>query len=592
MKGPDRRSFLTYFSSIGLSATLMPGVLWARLQETKQQAITMDMLKDAAAVAGVSFSDDQYAAMLDGVNRNFEVSEKLRQIEFDYSVAPPLYYNPLVPGVKVDRVKRQIPTSKPPQVERPNDLEQVAFWPVRQLAQLIKTKQVKSVEMTDMYLARLKKYNPKLNCAVTLTDDLAMKQARQADSEITAGKYKGPLHGIPWGVKDIFAVPGYPTTWGTLPYKDRIIDSEASVVRLIREAGGVLVAKLATGELANEDQWFGGRTNNPWDLNEGSSGSSAGPASATAAGLVAFGVGTETGGSILGPASRCGVVGLRPTFGRVSRNGVMALAWNQDRVGPLCRSAEDAALVFNVICQRDEFDQSVLDIPFNWDAAMDLRKLRIGYLEEELTASDRGSGTNGQALDVLKSLGIAPEPFRLPDSLRKLHELTNNGFSLGSPYASEAGASFDDLVRFPDKWQQVKNTSRRTFVPPSRVASAVDYLQMQRLRYVIMKQFADAVVRFDVYIANGIPRPGGVSYTYLSSAVSPGQANDPGKVHFDIANLCAYPAVAVPNGFDPGGHPTSIIFMGRLFNEAAALAVAKAYQDATKWHLKHPPQFA
>jgi Asp-tRNA(Asn)/Glu-tRNA(Gln) amidotransferase A subunit family amidase len=270
----------------------------------------------------------------------------------------------------------------------------------------------------------------------------------------------------------------------------------------------------------------------------------------------------------------------------------MALAWNQDRVGPFCRSAEDAALIFNVICQPDEFDLSVLDIPFNWDGAMDLRKLRIGYLEEELTASDRGSGTNGQqALEVLKSLGIEPEPFRLPDSLRKLHELTNTGFSLGSPYASEAGASFDDLVRFPDKWQQVKNTSRRTFVPPGRVASAVDYLQMQRLRYVIMKQFADAVARFDVYIANGIPRPGGVSYAYSSSA-SPSEVNDPGKLHFDIANLCAYPAVAAPNGFDPRGHPTSIIFMGRLFNEAAALAVAKAYQDATKWHLKHPPQFA
>jgi Asp-tRNA(Asn)/Glu-tRNA(Gln) amidotransferase A subunit family amidase len=434
-----------------------------------------------------------------------------------------------------------------------------------------------------MYLARLKKYNAKLNCVVTFTDDLALKQARQADSEISAGKYKGPLHGIPWGVKDIFSVPGYPTTWGTLPYKDRVIDSEATVVRLIREAGGVLIAKLSTGELANGDEWFGGRTNNPWDLNDG-------PAAATSAGLVAFGIGTETGGSILSPASRCGLVGLRPTFGRVSRNGVMALAWNQDRVGPLCRKVEDAAVIFNAICQPDELDLSVLDIPFNWDAATDLKKLRVGYLQEGFRTSTTSNGNtnDGQVLDVLKSLGIVAEPFQLPDSLVKLHEFVSAGFSLGSPYASEAGAFFDDLVRFSDRWQQVKNPSRRTFVPPSRVAPGVDCLQMQRLRYLVMKQFAETVSHFDVHIAPGVPRA--TTYTSTGAAgVSVG--SDPSRVHFDIANLCAYPAVAVPSGFDTTGHPTSIVFLGRLFNEAAALAVAKAYQDATKWHLKHPPQF-
>src|SRR5437763_1429018 len=241
-----------------------------------------------------------------------------------------------------------------------------------------------------MHLHRLQRFNPTLNFVVTMTEDLAMKQARQADQEIAAGKYRGPLHGIPWGCKDIISVPGYPTQWGSGAFKDQMFETEATVVRLLREAGAVLVAKLTTGELASGDQWFGGRTNNPWDPTEGSSGSSAGPASATAAGCVAFAIGTETSGSILSPATRCGLAGLRPTFGRISRYGVMALSWTQDRLGPLCRYAEDCAIVMRAIAKPDGRDMSVTDIPFNWNAQLDVRKLRVGYIKEsfdELTNS-------------------------------------------------------------------------------------------------------------------------------------------------------------------------------------------------------------
>src|SRR5438477_422617 len=301
------------------------------------------MLKDALAIAGLEFTDEQREQMLNGVNQNLERYAELRRIHLDPNLAPPLYFSPIVPGTRLDRVPKPFRPAAAPAVRRPSNLEDAAFWPITHLAQLLKTRQATSLELTRMYLDRLKRYNPTLNFVVTFTDDLATQQAQQADKEIAAGRYRGPLHGIPWGCKDIIAVPGYPTQWGSGAFRGQMLDEEASVVRLLREAGAVLVAKLATGELAGGDQWFGGRTNNPWNPAEGSSGSSAGPASATAGGLVAFGIGTETSGSILSPSSVCGATGLRPTFGRVSRAGVMTLSWTQDRVGPICVRLRDAA---------------------------------------------------------------------------------------------------------------------------------------------------------------------------------------------------------------------------------------------------------
>jgi Asp-tRNA(Asn)/Glu-tRNA(Gln) amidotransferase A subunit family amidase len=429
---------------------------------------------------------------------------------------------------------------------------------------------------------------------VTYTDELAMRQAQQADREIAAGKYRGPLHGMPWGCKDIIAVPGFPTQWGSGAFKGQVIDTEATVVRLLREAGAVMLAKLTTGELASGDQWFGGRTNSPWDPTEGSSGSSAGPASATAAGCVAFGIGTETSGSILSPSTICGVTGLRPTFGRVSRYGAMTLSWTQDRLGPLCRTVEDCALVFHAIARTDEQDLSVIDLPFNWDAELDVRKLRVGFLAPAFQEPSRDADwkrNDAGVLETVKALGITAEPFELPAM-----PVSVTAGILGA----ESGASFDAFIR-SGRDQHMTNKTRANGMRQSRVVPAVEYLQTQRVRAMIMRQFAASVSKFDVYIAPyidmraGAGRAGGDGRTGGAgraggSDTAPPPTPPPSAIrdHFQVANLCGYPAVSVPNGFTAEGRPTSITFLGRLYAEAEMLAVARAYQERAGFHRKHP----
>jgi Asp-tRNA(Asn)/Glu-tRNA(Gln) amidotransferase A subunit family amidase len=596
----SRRGFIAYFTSIGLSATLLPGVLWAQRQEAKAERITDAMLKDALAVAGLEFTDEQRVQMLAGVNQNLTRYAELRQIHIDPTIAPPLYYSPLVPGTRLDRTVKPFRASAPPPLRRPADLDEVAFWPLAHLAQLLKTRQVTSVELTRMYLDRLSRFNATLNFVVTYTDELAMRQAQQADREIAAGAYRGPLHGMPWGCKDIIAVPGFPTQWGSGAFKGQVIDTEATVVRLLREAGAVMIAKLSTGELASGDQWFGGRTNSPWDPTEGSSGSSAGPASATAAGCVAFGIGTETSGSILSPSTICGVTGLRPTFGRVSRYGAMTLSWTQDRLGPLCRTVEDCALVFHAIARTDDQDFSVIDLPFNWDANLDVRKLRVGYLApafEERPRSADWQRNDAQVLDTIKALGIAAEPFELPAM-----PVGVTGGILGA----ESGASFDEFLR-SGRDKDLTNKARANGMRQSRVVPAVEYLQAQRVRAIVMRQFAAAVSKFDVYIApyidmragaagragadgraTGAGGDGRAGAAGRSDAPPPTPAPSAIRDHFSIANLCGYPAVSVPNGFTAEGRPTSITFLARLYAEAEMLAVARAYQERAGFHLKHP----
>ena len=385
----SRRGFMAGFTRLGLGATLLPGVLWAQMSAASTQTVTVAMLKDAARLSGLEFSDEECELVLESVNTNLNRIVALHAVEIPNNVAPPFYFSPLTPGMKVSREARPFRATKPRGVKRPANLEDAAFWSVSELAELIRTRTVTSTELTQMYLARLHRHNEKLNCVVTFLDDYALAQAKQADVEIAAGRYKGPLHGIPWGAKDIMALPGYRTTWGSGAYKDQMLDETATVIELLNGAGAVLIAKLTTGELAGGDEWFGGRTNNPWNLEQGSSGSSAGSASATAAGCVAFALGTETGGSILSPAGRCGATGLRPTFGRVSRYGVMALSWTQDRIGPICRAVEDCALVMSVIARPDGRDLSVADIPFNWDAGLDPRTLKVGYLAGAFADADR-----------------------------------------------------------------------------------------------------------------------------------------------------------------------------------------------------------
>ncbi|HEY2907224.1 MAG TPA: amidase [Vicinamibacterales bacterium] len=588
-----RRRFMGYFGGVGLTSTLLPGVLWAKMQEQQAERITAAMLKDALAVAGLEFSEEERQQLVNGVNQNLTRYGDIRAIHIDPNLAPPLYYSPLVPGTKLDRVERPFRPSAAPTLHRPANLEDVAFWPLAHLAQLLKTRQVSSVELTRMYIDRLNRYNPTLNFVVTMTDDLALQQAQQADREIGAGRYRGPLHGMPWGCKDIIAVPGYPTQWGSGAFKGQTFEIEATVPRLLREAGAVLVAKLTSGELAAGDQWFGGRTNSPWDPKEGSSGSSAGPASATAAGCVAFGIGTETSGSILSPSSICGVTGLRPTFGRVSRYGAMTLSWTQDRLGPLCRTAEDCALVFHAIAKADDHDRSVIDLPFNWDAALDIRKLRIGYLASAFEDASRNSvlkQNDRQVLDTMKALGVELEPFELPAM-----PLGVTGGILGA----ESGASFDEFLR-SGRDKELTNKSRANGFRSSRLVPAVEYLQAQRIRAMIMQQFAAAVSKFDVYVAPYLDMRAAAAAAGRGDTPESGRGGGRGRGnggtpppnairdHFQVANLCGYPAVGVPNGFTADGKPTSVTIMGRLYNEAEVLAVARAYQERAGWHLKHP----
>ncbi len=595
----SRRRFLGFFSGIGLGGTLLPGVLWTQVQQQGAQSITQPMLTDALALSGLTFSDEDQKALLRAANQNLTRYEDIRKTHIPNDVAPPFYFSPLVPGMKVNRAKLPLRFSTP-KVRRPANLEDVAFWPITQLSQLVRTRQVTSLELTEMYLARLHRYNEKLNCVVTFLDDVARTQAKQADAEMRAGRHRGPLHGIPWGAKDIIAVRGYKTTWGSGAYKEQMIEEEASVVEILRDAGAVLLAKLATGELAQGDQWFGGQTKNPWNLSEGSSGSSAGPASATAAGLVAFGIGSETSGSILSPSARCGVTGLRPTFGRISRYGVMTLSWTQDRLGPLCRYAEDCAMVMSVVAKPDGRDLSVSELPFNWHPRIDIRKLRVGYLKEAFdeTANPAAKKFNDAALTQIEKLGVKLIAVEVPEGAAD-----SGGFGV------ESGAFFDELIR-SGRDKQMTNPGRATSFRSSRLIPAVEYLQTQRARAMMMAKLAEATAQVDVYLVPANAGGGGGGRGgrggrgaaagapgEVAAATAPpagrgagrgGFQQGPTGRHFSMANIAGYPAISLPHGFQDSGSPAALTFYGQPFRETEIIALAKAYQDASGFHLKHP----
>jgi len=528
--------------------------------------VTAEALRDAAAVSGLMFSRRELEAMVDGVNENLTRYEALRALRIDNSVAPPLYFNPVLPGMRIDSSRQPFRTSRPPMLARPRNIEELAFWPVLHLAGLLQSRQVRSVELTEMYLDRLRRHNASLNCVVTLTEERATRQARDADREIAAGRYRGLLHGVPWGVKDIFATKGYPTTWGAAPFKTRILDDDATVVSRLDAAGAVLIAKLTTGELALDDIWFGGQTKNPWDLTMGSQGSSAGPASAVAAGLVAFSVGSETLGSIVEPSGVCGVTSLRPTFGRVSRHGVMALSWSLDKVGPMCRSVEDCAAVLDAIQGPDERDLAVQNVPFNWDPSLDVRRLRIGYLKaafDDTKQTARTDANDAAALEQLRSLGISLIEIALPE-----HTTVDPLLVL---YA-EANAALADPVRTqPAELVRQDRVARQNSVV---FLTASDYLDVNRLRMSLMRKMADLMSGVDAYI---------VPFDYADYTPNPAAT-----LNTAITNLTGQPCVLVPHGFNEKGNPTSLTFVGRVFGEAAVLALAKRYQDATRWHLQHP----
>ena len=532
---------------------------------TAPDEITVPMLRAAQQVFGLNFNDVQ----LDSTRRNLtgyrESYEALRKISLPNSVAPTTVFDArplrmrqaMLVTSKADAGK--LPQA--PKVKLPANRDDLAFYTVRQLGELLRTKQVSSEELTRFFLARLRKYDPKLHCVITLTEDLALQQARQADQEIKAGKYRGPLHGIPFGVKDLFSAKGYKTTWGSVPYKEQTLDEDAAVVERLRAAGGVLLAKLTLGELAQGDVWFGEKTRTPWDVTKGSSGSSAGSASAVAAGLLPFAIGTETLGSIISPSTACGVTGLRPTYGRVSRAGAMALSWSMDKAGPLTRSAEDCAIVLAALTAAgpDARDPATLLAPNAFHYAFDanIKKLRVGYVKAAFDQTYPTKANDQATLDVLRKLGVELVPIELP---------AISPAALRFVLTAEGAAAFDDLTRSGRDAQMVlQNRSAwpNTF-RSSRFIPAVEYIQAQRVRSLLIEQMDTQLKGLDAYIAPSF----GPNLT--------------------LTNLTGQPAIAIPNGFTAAGLPTTITFMGQLFEEGKLLALAKAYQDATEFDEKHP----
>lgn len=563
--GLRRRELLAWCAGVGLGATAFPRALWAQVS-TQAAAppaparVTLEMIDQAAKVAGLSFSEPQRLMMQRGVNATLDSIEAMRKLPLPNDLAPCLHFDPLPPGrVRPAPAPRQAPKLPPAKPEPFTDPEELAFRPLWHLSELVRTREITSVELTEMYLARLERFAPKLLFVVTLMREAALAQAKQADAEIEAGKWRGPLHGIPWGAKDLLATKGTKTTWGAEPYREQVAQEDAAVVEKLRDAGAVLVAKLTLGALAMGDVWFGGMTRNPWRPDEGSSGSSAGSASATAAGCTGFAVGSETLGSIVSPSSRCGVTGLRPTFGRVSRRGAMALSWTMDKLGPLCRSALDCALVLDAIQGRDERDRSTVDVPFVFDATRPVGELKVGYLKEQFQRP--GDSSDPATIETLKGLGVELKPVKLPDVATD---------AILMMLTVEAASAFDDLTREggvdqlkeqgPSAWPNTFRTAR--LVP------AVEYLRAARLRTRLMEETAAAFGDLDVIVA---PAFGGNTLS--------------------LTNLTGHPALCLPNGVRKNGTPTSVTFIGKLYGDAEVLRLGHAFQGATEFHKRVPESF-
>lgn len=541
-----------------LSLVLILGGAFA-LYYFKGRTITLQDISAAGKISGLEFNQQEKRMMLPDLKTNLRNFRAMREISLQNSISPSLIFNPLPSGFDLTRFRHDtgFDPEEPDEVRLPDNLEDLAFYPVTDLAWLIKHRRIGSEFLTRLYLERLKKYGPKLRCLVTLTEDLALQQAARADRELAAGIYRGPLHGIPYGLKDLLAVRGYPTTWGSPIFKNQQLDIESTVFEKLTEAGAVLVAKLSMGELAWGDVWFGGQTLNPWDPEQGSSGSSAGSASATAAGLVAFAIGTETWGSIVSPSTRCGASGLRPTFGRVSRYGAMALSWSMDKIGPIARSVDDLALIFRYIIGPDGKDRTVYDLPFSYHSRLDLKKIRVGYLKEAFGRIRNNQGKYLAVLDVLKEMGLEPVEIKLPAIDPNIISFILN---------VEAAAAFDELTRnnLDDLMVRQGRNAWPNVFRQARFIPAVEYLQANRVRTLLIEDLAEILKDIDVY---------------LTPSAGP---------NLLLTNLTGHPAVVVPCGFDDSGHPLSISFIGNLFEEGKALRLAKAYQEATGWHLKHP----
>ncbi len=530
--------------------------------QTKPDSIRL--IKQTATLYDLEFTDAEADSMLDGVNENLSIFRAMHKMYPQNNIPYPFAFNPAPYGFKVPVNQQKINWNIPAAVQLPKNKNELAYYSLMELASLIKNKKISSVELTTFFLNRLKKWNDSLQCVISFTDDIAMQQAKLADAEIKKGIYRGPLHGMPYGLKDLFAVKGTKTTFGSTPYKDQVIDEDAYVYVQLRNAGAVLCAKLSLGALAYDNKWFGGATKNPWNLRQGSSGSSAGSAAATTAGLLPFAIGTETLGSIVSPSTRCGATGLRPTFGTVSRFGGMVLCWSLDKIGPICRSAEDAAIVYSVINGTDGRDAGSLNHAFNYTGKTDFKKLRIAYAENYFKRLNKDA-LEWKVVETYRSMGADLKPVIFPDSAVYSFNMVSIVLD------AECAAAFDELTR--TNRDDLIERQDKNFWPnifrTARLIPAAEYINANRYRSILCKAMADFMKDYDVII---VP-------SFAGSQLA-------------ITNLTGNPVVCMPMGFNQRGLPVSISLVGKLYDEATILAAAKAFQDKTDHHKKHPAMFS
>jgi len=538
-------------TAVILISTFLFGAFFEKMVEP---ILTRETIREASNIIGLNFTMQEIDSLLPGVAEFSKGFNKNREVDINNSVSPAFIFDPRPSGFQAPKGISGLKTStiKPFTIDR----EKLPWYTIPELGYLIKSKQISSLELTKFFIERIKKYNNKLFCVITLTEDLAIQQAKKVDEEIAAGKYRGLLHGIPYGAKDLLSTKNYPTTWGATPFKDQTFNENATVIQKLNQAGAILIAKTSMGALAWGDVWFGGTTKNPWDTETGSSGSSAGSASAVSAGLMPFAIGTETLGSIVSPSTVCGTTGLRPTFGRVSRHGAMALSWTMDKIGPISRSAEDCALVFYIIYGSDGKDLSVQDYPFNYHPDLDIKKLRIGYLKSSFDRNYAFKQQDSLVLELLKKEGITLIPVELPE------------LPYLSPILSaESAAAFDELTRTNKDdllERQIKNAWPNKF-RESRFIPAVEYIQANRKRKILMEEMKEKVFsKIDVYLN---PSWGGTSLT--------------------ITNYTGHPCIVIPNGFIKG-KPTSITVTGNLYQESQLISLAHFIQSKSDFHKQHP----
>lgn len=520
-------------------------------------------LKGAEKLFALNFTNSERDLLKDDVTEAIEKYTLIHEFDIPNDLDLALVFAPIPTSYSLNFESNTSNFDLPKSVNLPENKENLCFYTIAELSYLIKNRVITSVELTELYLNRIKKYDSELFSVITLLEERALEQAQKMDDEIAIGKYRGPLHGIPYGAKDLLALKNYPFTYGSPIYKDQIASTTASVIQKLDEAGAILVAKLSLGEFAWGDVWFGGKTKNPWNTERGSSGSSAGSASATSAGLVAFAIGSETWGSIVSPSTECGVTGLRPTFGRVSRTGAMTLSWSMDKIGPICRTAQDCAIVINSISGTDNMEKILVDVPLNTNLTENASRLRVGFAENYFKQDYPFKTNDSLALIAFKELGIELIPVKLPEHLPMS--------ALSIILDVEAAAAFSHLTlsNLDDQMvRQVKN-AWPNFFRKARYIPAVEYIQANRIRTVLINEFSRLFEEVDVII-------------------SPSFAEN----QLLMTNLTGHPAISIPTGFTDTKLPTSITLISNWYREDNILLLAKKYQDKTLWFREKPKGFS